>query len=302
MSQEQLFNLGRRIADEVAQAIVTLSRTRELGDEIGTVGAGGDKTKFADQLAEDVVKRAVSGYREQEHVPKIVVIAEETGVTVFGDDAASEGCFIILDPVDGSNNLRRWKTPSPNISVSVALGTLERLRTHDNFDAIETAFVRDIFNGRTYIAQSGAPAYVTDFGQLTPSPVTSIDEMILGADLDAQGEAFEDLYASIEELLKRCACQRRIGSSILDFMKVAAGEHDAFISLAGRMKLHDVAAAQLIVRNAKGEFRLTSPPLDFCLIKRLIETKDNSLINSRRFNIIAAGNAALADAIADALR
>ncbi len=301
MQQNQLYDLGLKLVSEVASNVISLAQTRELGDEIGTTGAGGDQTKYADQMAEDVVKSFLSSYQTKIGSKKIVLIAEETGITTFGDDNLEEGCFIILDTMDGSNNLRPWRTPSPSVSVSVALGSLETLKTHDNFDAIEVGIVRDVFNHRTYIAQKGQSSQVLEYGEIAPSPINQVNEAIVGIDFDVQGEKFDSLYQQLGDLLKQCKCQRRIGSSILDFMKVASGEYDAFVTLAGRMKIYDVAAAQLIIYNSSGVCEFTNDKLDFCLIKELINTKNNQLLNKYKFKAIAGGNQQLVNELKNIL-
>lgn len=297
MQQTQLYDLGLKLVNEVASNVITLAQTRELGDEIGTVGVGGDQTKYADQMAEDLVKSFLSNYQTTIGNQKIVLIAEETGITVFGDDTLEDGCFIILDPMDGSNNLRPWRTPSPSVSVSVALGSLATLKDKDNFEAIEVGIVRDVFNHRTYVAQQNQKSQVLEYGEIASSPITDVKAAIIGIDFDVQGEKFDQLYLQLGNLLKVSKCQRRIGSSILDFMKVASGEYDAFVTMAGRMKIYDVAAAQLIVANSGGVCEFINQKLDFCLIKELVNTKNNDLLNKYTFKAIAAGNKQLVSEI-----
>ncbi len=56
------------------------------------------------------------------------------------------------------------------------------------------------------------------------------------------------------------------------------------------MKIHDIAAIQLITKEAGGVFDFINDESDKCIIKEIIETKDNSLINKYRFKAVVSGN------------
>lgn len=288
-----MFDFGITVVNKVATGVVELSSDRSLGEEVGTTGAGGDLTKIGDDLSERIVKELINGFLEANDDYQIILIAEETGLLTFGDSNAKNGFFIILDPLDGSNNLRPWKTPSPFVSISLAMGSLETLETNDNFAAIEIGIVRDIFNNRTYFAKKGQGAFVEDFGKIHASPLTDISESIIGIDFDKQKQEFDELYKRLEGVMRIKKNQRRLGSSILDMAKVACGEYDAYFSIGNRMKIHDVAAIQLIVNEAKGVFELLEYAPKECLIKQIINSKDNSLIETNRFKIHTSGNMTL---------
>lgn len=288
-----MFDFGIKVVNEVATGVVELSSDRPLGEEIGTVGAGGDLTKIGDDLSERIVKELINEFLETNNGYQIILIAEETGLLKFGDANAKDGFFIILDPLDGSNNLRPWKTPSPFVSISLAMGSLETLEVNDNFAAIEVGIVRDIFNNRTYYAKKGDGAYVKGFGEINASPLTDASESIVGIDFDKQQGEYDELYKKLEDVMKVKKNQRRLGSSILDMAKVACGEYDAYFSVANRMKIHDVAAIQLIINEADGVFELLEYAPKECLIKQIINSGDNSLIEANRFNIHTSGNVTL---------
>lgn len=288
-----MFDFGIKVVNEVATGVVELSSDRPLGEEIGTVGAGGDLTKIGDDLSERIVKELINEFLETNNGYQIILIAEEMGLLKFGDANAKDGFFIILDPLDGSNNLRPWKTPSPFVSISLAMGSLETLEVNDNFAAIEVGIVRDIFNNRTYYAKKGDGAYVKGFGEINASPLTDVSESIVGIDFDKQQGEYDELYKKLEDVMKVKKNQRRLGSSILDMAKVACGEYDAYFSVANRMKIHDVAAIQLIINEADGVFELLEYAPKECLIKQIINSGDNSLIEANRFNIHTSGNVTL---------
>lgn len=285
-----MFDFAIGVASNVANGIIEMSSERSLGEEVGTIGAGGDLTKIGDDISERIVKELIDGFLEANSDYQIILIAEETGLLTFGDANAKNGFFVILDPLDGSNNLRPWKTPSPFVSISLALGSLKNLEANDNFAAIEVGVVRDIFSNRTYFAKKGQGAFVDDFGKIQSSPLIDISESIIGIDFDKQEQEFDELYKKLEGVMRAKKNQRRLGSSILDMAKVACGEYDAYFSVANRMKIHDVAAIQLIISEAGGVFEFLEYAPKKCLIKQIINSKDNSLIETNRFNLHTSGN------------
>lgn len=299
---DTMFDFAIKVVNRVATGVIELSSDRPLGKEIGTIGAGGDLTKIGDDLSEQIVKELINGFLEVNNGYQIILITEETGLLAFGDTNAKNGFFIILDPLDGSNNLRPWKTPSPFVSISLAMGSLETLETNDNFAAIEIGVVRDIFNNRTYFAKKGQGAFVEEFGEIHASPLTDISESIIGIDFDKQQQEFDELYKKLEGIMRVKKNQRRLGTSVLDMAKVACGEYDAYFSVANRMKIHDVAAIQLIINEAGGVFEFLEYAPKECLIKQIINSKDNSLIETNRFNIHTSGNVTLHEQLREVFR
>jgi myo-inositol-1(or 4)-monophosphatase len=289
MKRTLMHTLGKKIADNVSKAIIDWSLSRPLGIETGTTGASGDLTKEADAYAEEIVFKTITDFLEGTRY-KVVLIAEETGVVTFGKPYSEEGWFIVLDPIDGSNNLRPWKTPSPFVSTSIALGDLKNLRDRDNFDSIDIGFVKDIFNNRLYQATRGEGASVEGFGRISTSSENEVYKAILGVDLDMQKGTYESVYSVLKDLMNKKRCQRRLGSSILDFMKVACGEYDSFASMGGRLGFYDLAAAKLIAEEAGGIFEILSSQPEYCIIKRIIETNDPGLLKAIKYKAIASGN------------
>lgn len=84
-------------------------------------------------------------------------------------------------------------------------------------------------------------------------------------------------------------------------MKVACGEYDAFVSLGWRMKFYDLAAAKLIVEKAWWIFEYTTADASICLIKKIIETKDISLLKSVTYKVIASWNKGIHTKIKESL-
>jgi myo-inositol-1(or 4)-monophosphatase len=297
MNNKNLFNLGKEIVNTASAEIVKLSMKKPLGKLIGSKGASGDMTKTADKASEKSAIKTISKFLKVNKGIRIVLISEEIGVLEFGDKKSKEGFFMIMDPLDGSNNLRPWKTPGPVVVISLAIGRLSVLDKKDNFQSIEIGLVKDIFNDRLYYAEKGKGAYVEGFGKIKSSPESDIKKAIVSIDLDLESNDYKKMYFDLRELMENRRFRRRSGSSILDFMKVACGEYDAFVTLGARMKLYDIAAANLIIKESGGVLEFFSEKLSYCIIKKLISTKDKTLLKTVKFKIIASGNKKLQEKI-----
>ncbi len=297
MNKKILFNLGKEIVTNASQEVIKLSYKKPLGKLTGLAGASGDLTKTADIVSERSAIKTILRFLNKNKGIRIILISEEAGVLEFGDKKAKKGYFMIMDPLDGSNNLRPWKTPSPFVSISLAIGSLSILEKKDNFESIEFGLVRDIFNNRLYYAEKGKGAYVEGFGKIKSSPENDVKKSIVSIDLDLQSDEYKKMYFDLRELMENRRYRRRSGSSILDFMKVACGEYDAFVTLGGRMKLYDLAAAKLIIKESGGVFEFVSEKLSYCIIKKLISSKDKTLLKTVKFKVIASGNQKLEEKI-----
>jgi myo-inositol-1(or 4)-monophosphatase len=316
-----LLCVGKDIAYYVAEEVKKRAREGTLGEFTGKTGVTGDKMKRGDDIADEVVKRVMPGYLRQ-GIGVVYVYSEEDGVYILGE--GDKGIFIIIDPLDGSNNLRKG-APSPYVSVSVALGKISDLPGKDTFDAIRVGVVRDIFNNRTYHAVKGRGfadvydildkhttelrTYDNDSSQIRVQTEKVLKKAIVGIDLDkGKDEDPEEMKARVEKLsglLKEKYCQRRLGSTILDFCKVAAGEYDGFVSIGGRMKLHDVAAAKLIVEEAEGIFDV-SGSYDGNLVGYMFGNLDridevNQVLKKSKFKVVAAANPFIYEQIKDSV-
>jgi len=308
-TDDGLLDIGKDIAYDVAEEVKKRAREGKLGEFTGETGATGDKMKSGDDIADEVVEKVIPGYLRQ-GIGAAYVYSEEKGVYILGK--GDKGIFIIIDPLDGSNNLRVG-APHPYVSVSVALGRLSDLPGKDTFDSVRVGVVRDIFNNKTYHAVKGRGfadvydildkhttelrTYDGDPSNIRVPTEKVLEKAVVGIDLDkGKDEDPKEMEARLEKLsglLKDKYCQRRLGSTILDFCKVAAGEYDAFVSIGGRMRLHDLAAAKLIVEEAGGIFDFGAGPRN--LVEYIFSNSDkpkevSKVLKDSTFKVVAAAN------------
>jgi myo-inositol-1(or 4)-monophosphatase len=215
------------VQERIAPVLKTLSQHQpDLG-----VGAGGDAISTVDLTAERAIVETL-----RKHDISFTLISEESGVKEYGEDP--HRCFVTTDPIDGTTNLMRGL---PFYATSIAIGAEPSLST------VRAALVADLFHGITYTAQKGHGSFRND-QRLTPSSETSLDEAVIGMDLNSY--RVERIVPQVTSIIQKTKHIRHFGANALELCYVADGTTDAFIDIRGKLRTTDMAAAWLIIREA----------------------------------------------------
>jgi myo-inositol-1(or 4)-monophosphatase len=292
MENDILFAIARDIAKRVGEII---ERSSDLGAYTGAIGEAGDRVRYGDQLVENGLKAIIPFVLEKYHVPGAVIISEESGQWEVFNPHESDGIFMIIDPIDGSRNLRPHPTPRPFVAFSIALGTMADLTRLGTFDAVRVGLIRDIFHKEEYYAGRGRGSYLNGL-KLRASPVTDIGEAVLGASFDGRPAMKQSLLEQgIAKATAAARYLRRLGLSTLDLCRVASGDYDAHISLSGGVKILDIAAAKLIIEEAGGTLALFYKGKQANNVPWLSDLYNSKGANLKtfQFKIVAAGNTSL---------
>src|SRR3954468_21577865 len=204
--------------------------------ETGTTGEGGDQTLEIDAMAEDVLFAELETLYDAG--ARFTAVSEERGIVDFGGN----GTHVVIDPIDGSVNAKRG-LPHFALSVAVAEGT--------TMADVTFGFVQDFGPDEEFVAWRGRGAQL-DGHPLDPSLV---ERRTPNGKLEVLGIESADprwVVQSAEELAATAHRLRAIGSMAVSLCSVAAARFDAMASLK-RCRAVDVAAAQLIVREAGGQ-------------------------------------------------
>jgi myo-inositol-1(or 4)-monophosphatase len=291
MKKDLMLNLARQISNVVVKEI---KKSKHLGDYVGSVGVGGDETKNGDQLVENILKKKLPLFLKKFGIKNCWFVSEETGQMIIGEvNSKVEGIFIIIDPIDGSNNMRPHFTPKPFLGFSIAIGNLKNIFCKMSLDAVEVGLIKDIFHDLEYTAIRNSGSFLNNL-KLNSSQLNNLETAILGTSLDRGGQKLKDIFKrGIYKLLLATHCQRRIGSTTLDLCQVATGDYDIYVSMSGGVKVHDIAAAKLIIEEAGGIVELYNNK-NINVGKNKILNKlfivGNEGINNLTFRIITAGN------------
>ncbi len=223
-------------------------------------GAGGDLIKPVDLAAEKAIVDIL-----QEHDVSFTLISEESGVKEFGEKPKQ--CYATVDPIDGTTNLVRGL---PFYASSIAISTKPALST------VFAALVTDLFHDATYTALEGKGAY-RNGKKITASALTSLDRAVIGVDLNSYN--VKEFIPQLTKLIQKTKHIRHFGANALELCYVADGLTDAFVDIRGKLRVTDIAAGFLIVKEAGGT--ITAPEGDALDVK---------LDPKQKIKFIASGN------------
>jgi myo-inositol-1(or 4)-monophosphatase len=205
------------------------------------------------------------------------LISEETGIKEFG--ATPENSYVTVDPIDGTTNLVRGL---PFYCTSIAVSSKPEL------SAVYAASVTDLFHDVTYWAIQGEGVF-RDGKTITSSSVTSLDEAVVGLDLNTY--KIKEIVPQLSDVIHETKHIRHFGANALELCYVADGLTDAFIDIRGKLRTTDVAAGFFIVKEAGGT--VTSPEG---------ESVDVRLDPKQTLKFVASGNKEIHNTILSLLK
>jgi len=222
----------KECSQKIRREVLPLFGTNEANIEIGK-GAGGDTIKKIDLAAENALIQIL-----HDHNVSCTLVSEETGTQKIGPKPQS--FYLTIDPLDGTTNAVRGL---PFIATSVAVSKTPRLKD------VDTALVYDILYNVTYTAERHKGT-LRNGEKIRPSPTTSLEDAVIGIDFNTL--KIKELFARLTPLLQKTKHLRHLGANALEVCYVADGTTDAFIDLRGKLRVTDIAAAYLILREAGG--------------------------------------------------
>ena len=227
---------AHRLAD-IADAI-TLNRCQEQNLAVSTKPDNTPVTD-ADRSTEQAITAAIAKERAQDGV-----VGEE-----FGNSKESAQRYWVIDPIDGTKNFMRgvptWAT---------LIGLVER--NSDGTESVVVGVVSAPALARRWHASKGSGAYVT-FANSAPKKI-SVSKVNSIADSSIAYSDFlgwNEKLSSFRKLLDAAWRTRGYGD-FWSHMLVAEGAVD--VAIEPSLALWDMAALDVIVREAGGEFSGTN--------------------------------------------
>lgn len=222
--KEELKILANKTAETVARRVNKTNKTDffKFGNNIG-MGADGTVTKFIDKYAEDIALDVI-----RKSKIKVNILSEEVGYINNG----SEYTFV-LDPIDGTRNAYRG---IPFYSVSIGIG---KKRISD----VEYGIVKNIPTGDIFTAEKGFGAFFN--GKRFAVPEIPDKEILSSIALGKN-------YNKVTLKLAKKDKVRSLGSSSLEMCMVAIGGLDYFCIGKEYLRVVDIVASTLILREAGG--------------------------------------------------
>jgi myo-inositol-1(or 4)-monophosphatase len=227
--------LCRRATDALRGILADSPSTAERVREVGTRGEGGDRTLVIDAAAEDAVFEQLEALHDEGL--RFTAVSEERGTIDFGDPEV----LVVVDPIDGSVNAKRG-LPHHSISIAVARGA--------TMADVFFGYVYDFGPGEEWIARRDKGAWLNR----RRLPVDAGERRGHDGRLELLGIESADprwVRDAADALAESCYRLRALGTMASTVCQVAAARLDGMVSLK-RCRAVDVAAAQLIVREAGG--------------------------------------------------
>jgi len=235
---EEIKILAHKTVDKIYRKIrsATVTEFHRLGTNVG-VGADGSTTKYVDKIAEDVAIRFI-----KKSDVKVNLLSEEAGFLDFGGEHT-----FVLDPVDGTRNACRG---IPFYSVSLGVG---KSRLSD----VEYGVVKNVPTGDVFIAEKNHGTFLNN----KPIGIPDLPSTDVLSSLTL-GKNFDELTLS----LARKDIVRSLGSASLEMCMVAIGALDFYVVGREYLRVTDIAASTLIVREVGGVVtNIHGEPLDIPL-------------------------------------
>ncbi|MGQ9719334.1 MAG: bifunctional fructose-bisphosphatase/inositol-phosphate phosphatase [Nitrososphaerales archaeon] len=251
-------------AKEVQRYIKPVLGSTLASDIVGK-GAGGDLTRWIDKLAEDVI---INSLKDRDI--SCIVVSEEGGLMKFG---GKPDVYVVVDSIDGTTNALRG---IPFFCTSIALSKGDRIKD------INAGVVLNLYDGSIFYAERGRGAYMND-KKIKTSHRASLEDAVIGIDFS---KAEESNMVRLIPLFKKIRHMRHFGANALEVCYVASGFTDAFVDIRGMLRVTDVAASYIIVKEAGGEI-VTPEGNEF----------DSILEPTKRVSFVAASNSIICEKI-----
>jgi myo-inositol-1(or 4)-monophosphatase len=200
------------------------------------VGAGGDTSKRIDLAAEKALIDCLG-----KHEVSCTLVSEEAGTKKIG--SIESEYYVVTDPVDGTTNAVHGLPFCANV-IAVAKGPYLK--------DVEYAVVSDIIHNVTYTAQKGKGAFKNG-EKIEPSKRTEIADAVIGVDMNTF--RIEEYVTKLQKLFKEGKHFRHFGANAQEICYVADGSTDAFIDIRGKLRVTDMVASYLILKEAGGIIR-----------------------------------------------
>jgi myo-inositol-1(or 4)-monophosphatase len=257
-------------SQKMRKEALTFYGSPETANDFG-VGAGGDTMKKIDLAAEKALVDCLN-----KHEVSCTLVSEESGIKKIGFQPSEY--YVTTDPVDGTTNAVHGLPFSANV-IAVSKGPYLK--------EVETAIVSDIFHSIVYTAEKNKGAFKNGT-KINPSETSSIEEAVIGVDLNTF--KIRELQTKLEGLFKNGKHFRHFGANALELCYVADGSTDAFIDIRGKLRVTDIVASYLILREAGG-----------IIVTPEGEELNVPLVPTQRLSFIAASNQTIYEAIKEAL-
>ena len=248
----------------VYENVKDLAGTKEATSGNFGRGAGGDISQNIDIIAE----KTVLDYLKEINFD-CVVLGEECGRVELSPNPKG---FVIMDAIDGSANAVRGV---PFFCCSLAFATNEKL------SSITDAVVTNLSTGDVYWASKGKGAFLNDKSIFVhdEKPIYKV----IG--INSSGSSPE-LLQRLAPIFEKHHHVRHFGANALEMAFLAQGLIDIFIDLRKKIRIQDMAAGYLLIKEAGG-----------LMLDENLQPLDSDLSYETRLSFVAATSKEIIDEV-----
>ena len=248
---------------KIYENVKDLAGTKHAAGDFG-VGAGGDISRNIDIVAE----KTVLDYLKEIDF-ECIVLGEECGRVEISNNPKG---FVIMDAIDGSANAVRGV---PFFCSSLAFATGNKL------SSITDGVITDLSNGEMYWASKNKGAFFNN----KQIKVHKEDPIYKIVGINTSGATI-DMMKRLHPIFENHNHTRHFGANALEMALFARGLMDVFIDLRNKIRIQDIAAGYLIVKEAGG-----------LLLDADLKDLDADLSYETKVSFIAAANQKILDEI-----
>ena len=259
----EVIEILREAANRIYKNVKDLAGTEDAAGDFG-VGAGGDISRNIDITAEQTV---LDYLKEIDF--ECVVLGEECGRVELSDKPKG---FVIMDAIDGSANAVRGV---PFFCSSLAFATENKL------SSITDGVITDLTNGDMYWATKDKGSFLND-KQIKVQQKEPIYKIVGINTSGGSNELMQRMYP----IFQNHNHTRHFGANALEMALFARGLMDVFIDFRDKIRIQDIAAGCIIVKEAGG-----------LLLDANLNPLDADLSYETRVSFIAAANQKILDEI-----
>lgn len=252
----EVIEILKEASKKVFENVGGLAGTNDAAGDYGR-GAGGDISRKIDIIAE----KTVLDYLKEISFD-CVVLGEECGRVELSSNPKG---FVIMDAIDGSANAVRGV---PFFCCSLAFATEDRI------SSITDGVVTDLTSGDMYWASKGKGSYLNE-SKIKVQEGEPIYR-IVGINLSG---ATPEQVKRLQPVLRSHNHTRHFGANALEMALFARGLMDIFIDFREKIRVQDMAAGYLLIKEAGG-----------LILNDKFEPLDSDLSYKTRLSFIAASN------------
>ena len=259
----EVVEILKEASNQIYQNVKDLAGTEDAAGDFGR-GAGGDISRNIDIIAE----KTVLDYLKKINF-ECVVLGEECGRVELSNNPKG---YIIMDAIDGSANAVRGV---PFFCSSLAFATENKL------SSITDGAITDLTNGDMYWASKDKGAFFNE-KQIRVQQKEPIYKIVGINTSGGSNELMKRMYP----IFQNHTHTRHFGANALEMALFARGLMDVFIDFRDKIRIQDIAAGCIIVKEAGG-----------LLLDANLNPLDADLSYETRVSFIAAANQKILDEI-----